>query len=125
MCMDPLEVTASPCGQVPQQVESSAREQCLLPCTMVVPVCHDLVDLSCDDSVDLQGEINKEIKKNLMLNPNLEGLSYSVTTNPVHFVNSITFELRNIASILAGPNKRYTDITLGWQWFVMDTLHTT
>ena len=31
--------------------------------TMDVPVCNDLVDLSCDDSVDLQGEVKKEIKK--------------------------------------------------------------
>ena len=105
MCIDSLEVTASPCVQVPQKVESSAREQCPLPCTIDVPLCNDLVDLSCTGSVDLQGEVNKEINKEpsvVVLNPDLEGLPYSVLTNPVHSVNSITFELHNNCPFLQG-----------------------
>ena len=39
MCADSLEVTASPCVNVPQQVKFS---------TIDVPVCNDLVDLSCE-----------------------------------------------------------------------------
>ena len=55
--------------------------------------------------IDLQGEVNKEINKEpsvVVLNPDLEGLSYSVPTNPVHSVNSITFELRNNCLFLQG-----------------------
>jgi hypothetical protein len=49
MCTDSLEVTASPCVNVPQQVTFSAREQCPLPRTIDVPVCMlDLVDLVCE-----------------------------------------------------------------------------
>ena len=105
MCIDSLEVTASPCVQVPQKVESSAREQSPSPCTIDVPVCNDVVDLSCAGSVDLQGEVNKEINKEpsvVVLNPDLKGLSYSVPTNPVHSVNSITFELHNNCPFLQG-----------------------
>ena len=73
MCKDSFEVTASPCVNVPQEVIVSGREQCLLPCTKDVPVCNDLVDLS--------NEVNKETHKEpsvVVLNPDLEGLSYPV-----------------------------------------------
>ncbi|CAB4026585.1 Hypothetical predicted protein [Paramuricea clavata] len=39
MRTDSFEVTASPCVNVPQQVKFGAREQCLLPHTIDVPVC--------------------------------------------------------------------------------------
>ena len=61
--------------------------------------------MSCTGSVDLQGEVNKEINKEssvVVLNPDLEGLSYSVPTNPAHSVNSITFELHNNCPFLQG-----------------------
>ena len=91
--------------QVSQKVESSAREQCPLPSAIDVPVCNVLFDLSCTSSVDLQGEVNKEINRELsvvVLKPDLEGVSYSVPANPAHSVNSITFELPNNCPFLQG-----------------------
>jgi hypothetical protein len=97
MCTDSFEVTASPCVNVPQQVKFSAREQCLLPHTIDVPVCNDLVDLSY--------EVNKETSKEpsvVVLNSDLEGLSHPVPKTSVHAVNSITFEFCNNCSFLQG-----------------------
>ena len=97
MCTDSFEVTASPCVNVPQQVKFSAREQCLSPHTIDVPVYNDLVDLSY--------EVNKETSKEpsvVVLNSDLEGLSYPVPETSVHAVNSITFELCNNCPFVKG-----------------------
>ena len=91
------EVTASPCVNVPQQVRFSAREQCLVPDTIDVPVCNDLVDLS----YEVYEETSKEPSV-VVLNSDLEGLSYPVPKSSVHAVNSITFEIRNNCPFLQG-----------------------
>ena len=57
--------------------------------------------MSFDDSVNLQGEVNKEPSV-VVLNPDLKGLLYSVPTNPVYSVNSITFELRKNCPFVQG-----------------------
>ena len=91
------EVTVSPCVNVPQQVRFSAREQCLVPGTIDVPVCNDLVDLS----YEVYEETSKEPSV-VVLNSDLEGLSYPVPKTYVHAVNSITFEIRNNCPFLQG-----------------------
>ena len=65
----------SPCVNVRQQAKFSAREQCPLPRTIDLSVCNELVDLSC--------EVNKETNREpsvVVLNSDLEGLSYPVPT---------------------------------------------
>jgi hypothetical protein len=97
MCTDSFEVTTSPCVNVPQQVKFSAREQCLLPHTIDVPVCNDLVDLSY--------EVNKETSKErsvVVFNSDLEGLSFPVPKTSVHAVYSITFEFCSNCPFLQG-----------------------
>ncbi len=82
---------------VPQQVNLSAREQCLSPHIIDVPVCNDLVDLSY--------EVKKETSKEpsvVVLNSDLKCLSYPVPETSVHAVNSITFELCNNCPFVQG-----------------------
>ena len=79
------EPPVSPC--VPQPENSDSDEQFLNTRNAVeVPVCNDLVDLSCE----VNHETNPEPSV-VILNSDLKGLSYPAPTTPMHSVNAITF----------------------------------